>query len=214
MRRSEPPLHLLKAAFRYGMTRLMITFLAGIGLVLSALSQAGQAQTPAEPPAATAEEEVPADEMSLGEIPAAQTVELSVDLAKRAIDAFVLVRDKYAESPIYHYETLEEFVEKTDEGKKFEADIKSFGFASVGEWNVAISTVGLTYTSISEGPDYDVAAQIEEIKSDMTIAQDMKDRMIASLASLIPTEHNKQIIAELMKDETYREKLKLLAEEE
>jgi hypothetical protein len=196
------------------MTRLIITILAGAGLALLACSDAGQAQSDAQPPAAGKQDEVLPDEMSLGEVPAAQTVELTIDLAKRSIDAFVLVRDKYAESPIYHYETLEEFVAKTEEGKKFEIDVKSYGFANVGEWNVAISTVGLTYTSISEGPDYDVAAQIAEIKADMTIAQDMKDRMIASLTSLIPTEHNKEVIAELMKDETYREKLKLLAEEE
>ena len=144
----------------------------------------------------------------------AQTVELTADLAKKAIDAFVLVRDKYADSSIYQYETLEEFVEKTEEGKKFDADIKSFGFASVGEWNIAISTVGLTYTAVSDGPEYDVAAQIEEIKADMTIAKDMKDRMIASLSSLIPSANNTQVIAELMKDQIYKEKLQLLAEEE
>jgi len=38
------------------------------------------------------------DEMSLGEIPAIQTVELTPDMAKRAVDAFVLVRDKYKDS--------------------------------------------------------------------------------------------------------------------
>jgi hypothetical protein len=197
------------------MARLMITVMAGGGLLLLALTVAGVTQTPGDQPIPQAQEQtIPPDEITPDEVPPAQTVALTADLAKRAIDAFVLVRDKYAESPIYQYETLEEFIEKTEEGKKFEADIKSFGFATVAEWNIAISTVGLTYTSISEGPDYDVAAQIEEIKADMTIAQDMKDRMIASLSSLIPTEHNKQIIADLMKDPIYAEKLKLLAEEE
>jgi hypothetical protein len=38
--------------------------------------------------------------------------------------------------------------------------------------------------------------------------------MIASLSSLIPSANNTQVIAELMKDQIYKEKLQLLAEEE
>jgi hypothetical protein len=198
------------------MIRLVQSLLLSAGLLLLVWAEPVVAQNPpAQPPPDIAEEDtVPPDEMSLGEVPPAQTVELTVDLAKKAIDAFVLVRDKYADSALYQYETLEEFVTKTEEGKKFESDINSFGFTNVDEWNVAISTVGLTYTAVSEGPENDVASQIEEIKADMTIAKDMKDRMIASLTSLIPSENNKKVIAELMNDETYREKLKLLAEEE
>ena len=198
------------------MIRLLMVLISCAGFLVLASTESGMAQNAqGQPQPDVAEEEtIPPDEMSLGEVPPAQTVELSVDLAKKAIDAFVLVRDKYADSTIYQYETLEEFVEKTDDGKKFDADIKSFGFTTVAEWNVAISTVGLTYTAVSDGPGNDVASQIEEIRADMTIAKDMKDRMIASLSSLIPTENNKKVIAELMKDENYREKLKLLAEEE
>ena len=196
------------------MIRLMLVVISGAGFLMLAGTVPGLVQNPAPEPTIKEEDTVPPDETSLGEVQPAQTVELTADLAKKAIDAFVLVRDKYADSSIYQYETLEEFVEKTEEGKKFDADIKSFGFATVGEWNIAISTVGLTYTAVSDGPEYDVAAQIEEIKADMTIAKDMKDRMIASLSSLIPSANNTQVIAELMKDQIYKEKLQLLAEEE
>ena len=196
------------------MIRLMLVVISGAGFLMLAGTVPGLVQNPAPEPTIKEEDTVPPDETSLAEVQPAQTVELTADLAKKAIDAFVLVRDKYANSSIYQYETLEEFVEKTEEGKKLEADIKSFGFASVGEWNIAISTVGLTYTAVSDGPEYDVAAQIEEIKADMTIAKDMKDRMIASLSSLIPSANNTQVIAELMKDQIYKEKLQLLAEEE
>jgi len=198
------------------MIRLVNTLLASAGLLLLVGAEPVIAQNPPgqQAPDIAEEETVPPDEMSLGEVPPAQTVELTVDVARKAIDAFVLVRDKYADSAMYQYETLEEFVAKTEEGKKFESDIKTFGFTSVEEWNVAISTVGLTYTAVSEGPDNDIASQIEELQADKTIAKDMKDRMIASLSSLIPSENNKKVIGELMKNENYREKLKLLAEEE
>jgi hypothetical protein len=199
------------------MIRLVILLVSGAGLLVwigigPATTQTTEGQ--AAQPNTSEEETIPPDEMSLGEVPPDQTVELTLDVAKKAIDAFVLVRDKYADTTIYQYETLEEFVEKTDEGKRFDGDIKTFGFSTVGEWNVAISTVGLTYTAVSDGPAYDIAAQIDEIKADMTIAKDMKDRMIASLSSLIPSENNKKVLNDLIKDPNYSEKLRLLAEEE
>ncbi|HYM99416.1 MAG TPA: hypothetical protein VET25_06710, partial [Aestuariivirgaceae bacterium] len=123
------------------MIRLLMVLISCAGFLVLASAESGMAQNAqGQPQPDVAEEEtIPPDEMSLGEVPPAQTVELSVDLAKKAIDAFVLVRDKYADSTIYQYETLEEFVEKTDDGKKFDSDIKSFGFVTVAEWNVAIS---------------------------------------------------------------------------
>jgi hypothetical protein len=198
------------------MIRLAIAVAFSAGFLLLTGTQPGPAQNPPAQtlPEIAEEETIPPGGMTLGEVPPAQTIELTLDIAKKAVDAFVLVRDKYADSPIYQYETLEEFVQKTTEGKTFDADIKAFGFATVGEWNVAISTVGLTYTAVSDGPEYGIAAQIEEIKADTAIAQDMKDRMIASLASLIPSENNKKVVTELMKEQDYQEKLKLLAEEE
>ena len=154
------------------------------------------------------------DTMSLGDIPEIETVELTADVAKRAIDAFSMVREKYADTAIYEYEDLEEFVDKTDAGKKLEADVKSFGFGNVTEWNTAITSVGLAYSALNEDPSDNVEQQIAEIKADTNLAQDMKDRMVKSLSAMVPSENNKNVVQELVKDNTYAEKLKLLSEEE
>lgn len=151
---------------------------------------------------------------SLGEIPAIETVELTPDLAKRALDAYIMVREKYKDANLEEYENLQDFVDGTDEGKKFEADIKSFGFADVNEWNTAVTSVGVAYSSIVDDQSADIRQQIEDVKKDDAIAQDMKDRMIASLNAMIPSANNKSVVEELMKDAATGEKLKLLGEEQ
>jgi hypothetical protein len=159
-------------------------------------------------------ETVPQDDMSLGEIPIIDIVELTPKSARQGMDAFALVRERYADSSIYQYESLEEFVEKTEEGKKFEADIKSFGFATIDEWNKVITTIGLAYSAITDSPTEDIEKQIAEIRADTSLAQDMKDRMIKSLSAMVPTPNNRRILEDLAKDAAYGDKLKLLAEEE
>lgn len=158
------------------------------------------------------EETVPSPEAA--QIEPVKTVELTPELARKAIDGFVLARDNYANAMLDQYETLEEFANKSAEGKKLETDIKALGFKSLTEWEIAIATVSLTYGAVSEGSDYEVPQQIEEVKTDASISDDRKVQMIAWLNSLIPSPNNKAAILEVMQDDGYREKLKLLAEEE
>ncbi len=165
-------------------------------------------------PPPNADTETEPDTMSLGDIPEIETVELTADMAKRAVDAFSMVREKYADTAIYEYEDLEEFVDKTEAGKKLEADVKSFGFGNVTEWNTAITSVGLAYSALNENPSDNVEQQIAEIKADTNLAQDMKDRMVKSLSAMVPSQNNRNVVQELVKDNTYSEKLKLLSEEE
>jgi hypothetical protein len=176
-----------------------------------------EAQEPTPDSGAGTEQAIPDDSgeaTSLGEIPAIETVELTPDMAKRALDAYVMVREKYKDANLEEYENLQDFVDQTDAGKNFEADIKSYGFADVNEWNTAVTSLGVAYSSIIDDQSADIRQQIEDVKKDDTIAQDMKDRMIASLNAMIPSANNKAVATELMKDPVTTEKLKLLGEEQ
>jgi hypothetical protein len=164
--------------------------------------------------AASEDSEVSPDEMSLGEIPSIQTIELTPDIGRRAVDAFVLVRDKYKDANLEENENLQDFVDQTQDGKNFDADIKNHGFGSVNEWNIAITTVGFAYTALTDDQTGDIKLQIEEVRKDTSIAQDLKDKMIASLTAMIPSENNRRVVQEMMDEPAYSEKLKLLAEEE
>jgi len=160
----------------------------------------------AEPEAAPTDESGE-DDLNLGEIPDLKSIELTADIAKRALDTYLLVREKYKDADLESYDDLQEFVDKNERGQEFETDIKAAGFASVNDWNVAITTLGFTYSGLLDDPTADIKQQIDEIQNDDTIAQDLKDRMIASLNAMIPSENNKKVVADLMADPAYKEKL-------
>jgi hypothetical protein len=192
------------------MIRLIILSIAGAGLLLGAAETCrGQNTAPTLLPDA---QQSALDQPD--KVPPLKTIELTVDLAKKALDGFVLAREKYKDSMLDQYETLEDFIAKSADGKSLEADLEGLGFLSVAEWEIAIATVSLTYGAISDGTDYDVPQQIEEIKSDSSLTAAKKDELIRWLTSLIPSGNNKKVIEELMKDEAYRQKLELLSEEE
>jgi hypothetical protein len=184
-----------------------------------------QAEPPADggedltepPPPDTGEqtdtEDTSPDDLSFGEIPDVTVIELTDDIARRSIDALALVRDKYKDANLENYESWQDFVDKTEEGKKFEADIKTAGFANVDEWNVAVTSVSFAYSAITDNLADDLANQIAEIEKDTSLAQDMKDRMIKGLKAMIPSENNKKVVQAMIDDPAYTEKLKLLAEE-
>ena len=183
-------------------------------------------ETPAEPPAedltqpdpgqpaAGDDEGTSPDELSLGEIPVIETMELTPDIAKRALDSYLVTKEKYADTDLEQYENLQDFVDQTPEGKNFEADIKAAGFASVAEWNLAITTLGVIYGSVIDDQTPDLLQQIQEVEQDAELAQDMKDRMIKALKAMIPSDNNRKIIEDLMADPAYGAKLKQLDIEE
>jgi hypothetical protein len=153
------------------------------------------------------------DDLSFGEIPDVTVIELTADIARRSVDALALVKDKYKDANLENYESWQDFVDKTDEGKRFEADIKAAGFATVDEWNTAVTSVSFAYSALTDNLADDLETQIAEIEKDTSIAQDLKDRMIKGLKAMIPSENNKKIVQALIDDPAYTEKLKLLAEE-
>lgn len=177
------------------------------------LQQIAQNAEPEPSPAAADDESLSPGDMSLGEIPEIETIELTPGIARRAVDAYVVVKEKYKDAEFELYENLQDFVDQTAQGKDFETDIKAAGFANVGEWNVAITTVSFAYTGVIDDQSADIQSQIEEIQNDAELAQDMKDRMIASLKAMIPSENNRKVIQELIDDPAYTEKLKQLETE-
>ncbi len=154
------------------------------------------------------------DDFSVGEIPAVETVELTDDTARKSLDAYVLVREKYKDAELENYENLQDFVDGNSLGKAFEADIKSFGFATVNDWNIAITMVGFAYSNIVQDQSADIRAQIVEVEADTEMAQDMRDRMVAALKAMIPSDNNRKVVDGILKDPVYGEKLKQLESED
>lgn len=149
-------------------------------------------------------------EVSIGEIPVVQTTELTAEKTRKAIDAYVMVREKYKDAELENYEDLQEFVDQNKDGKAFEADVKAAGFATVNDWNLVIVTASLAYANIVDEQTDEINQQIDDIKDDTEMAQDMKDRLIASMQALIPSENNRKVVEAVMADPAYSEKIKQL----
>lgn len=170
--------------------------------------------TEPDPNQPTDNETPPSDEVSIGEIPEVHMVELTLDAAQRAVDAYVLLKDKYKDAALENFDSLQDFVDKDPQGKAFETDVKSAGFPNVDEWNQTVTAVSAAYSNIIDDQSTDINLQIEDVKKDTEMAQDMKDRIIASLNALIPTENNRKIVQQMIDNPAYAEKLKLLETEE
>jgi hypothetical protein len=173
-----------------------------------------QDQIDPDPNLPVEEEAAPGDDISLGEIPVVQMVELTADSAQRSIDAYVLLKDKYKDAKLEDFESLQDFVDRDAQGKAFEVDVKAAGFDNVTQWNDTITTVSSAYANIIDDQSADIKLQIEEVQKDVELAQDMKDRIVASLNALIPSENNRKIVQELIDNPAYTEKLKALETEE
>jgi hypothetical protein len=154
--------------------------------------------------------EAPSSELSQ----AAETVELTIDIAKRALDALAEVRDKYTTEGIENYATLEEFVAETEAGKRLEADIMAHGFADITDWNVAIMAVGFAYSAIIYDYEADLRQQIEDVRNDPNLDEEMRAQLVAGLTALMPSRGNRIVVQALLDDPIYRDKLRLLQEEE
>jgi hypothetical protein len=104
------------------------------------------------------------EDFSLGDIPIVETVELNALTARKALDAYVLVREKYKDAELENYENLQDFVDQAAQGKAFEADIKAAGFANVNEWNIIITTLSFAYDNSIDDQTADVKQKLLNCK--------------------------------------------------
>lgn len=139
-----------------------------------------------------------------------ETIELTPDLARRAIDGFVRLKEVYQDTDIAEYESLEHFVAEADEGPALEKDIKSFGFATVGDWNTAITSVSFAYAALSGTHEDEIKQELDNIKNEVDLDERMKKSLIEGLQSMLPSDNNKKIVGDLNKDADWARKLKLL----
>ena len=126
----------------------------------------------------------------------------------------MLLKEKYKDAKLEDFESLQDFVDRDALGKAFEVDVKAAGFENVTIWNDTITTVSNAYANIMDDQSADIKLQIEEVQKDTELAQDMKDRIVASLNALIPSENNRKVVQELIDNPAYTEKLKSLETEE
>ncbi len=144
------------------------------------------------------------------DIPELEVVELDLDTAKRALDAFAEVFGKFPDEEIAKYPTLQEFAEKSPLGRKFADIIHKHGFKSVREWNNVITNIGFAFSSIEEGHDDEIVRQITALERRGDMDEKRKERLLKYLRALIPSINNRKVVLKLLSEPEYRKKLELL----
>jgi len=140
-----------------------------------------------------------------------ESTELSLDAARRALDAYAAMRAKYSDEGLTGDQTLEQYAVSGAAGRRFAADIAAFGFHSVDEWNRVIASLGFALDAVVDDTEFRLRAEIARLKADTSMPARQRNRLIASLRAQIPSENNKVIVRQLILDPLYRDKLALLA---
>jgi hypothetical protein len=174
---------------------------------------AGDTPEVTDPAAGPATDGAGEEDFSMGDIPIVETIELTTEKAKKALDTYILVREKYKDAALENYENLQDFVDQSPQGKAFEADVKAAGFPNVIEWNTTITTLSFAYDNSVDDQTLSIKQQIEELNADTETAQDMRERMIKALQAMIPSDNNKKVLEEVKADPAYVEELKMLGTE-
>jgi len=174
----------------------------------------GPISSPNDAAGGKADPTMPSDRQDRERPEALATHELSLESARRAVDAFVAVRDRFTGDGIENYGSLEAFVAGTEAGRRLEAEIVAHGFSDITDWNLTIMAVGSAYSAMLYDYASDLRQQIEDVRGDRSLDEETRASLIAGLTALMPSRHNTAVLQALFDDPIYREKLKLLEEEE
>lgn len=141
-------------------------------------------------------------------------VELTEDSARRAIDAVILIEEKYDEETL---QRLGELDPEDAEGQipaSIANDIRSFGFNEAGEWSTTVRSVGFAYMAIQDDNLAEMEAAIAEIEADTSMPEELRARMLAMFTSMIPSQNNIDVVTALTADPDYAAKLETIFSDE
>ena len=148
---------------------------------------------------------------SIDDQPLVVGTELSLDAARRALDAYAAMRAKYSDEGLTGDQTLEQYASSSAAGRSFAADIAAFGFRNISEWSRVIASIGFALDAVVDNTEPELRAEIARLNADLSMPARQRSRLIASLRAQIPSENNKVIVRQLILDPLYRDKLALLA---
>lgn len=141
----------------------------------------------------------------------APQVELTADMARRAVDTFLEVQGKYGDNALDDPSDPKAIADTMkNEGiyDKVKSDVTHHGFSGVEDWAKTFTSVGLAASFVREGQDAgSVDRQIADLEKDEAVPQAMKDATIAMLRQMRPSENNIAVAKALLEDPAYKDKV-------
>jgi hypothetical protein len=147
---------------------------------------------------------------NMGGMPRIPTVELTDESAKNAIDAYLILREKYGdEIPPANQ------AQAATEGMAAAADVNSVvtgkGFKDTQDWQKAITSVVLAQGFLKKGDSADMDKKIAELEANPQIPAAYKQQMLGMLKNMRPSENNLKVVKALMADPAYAKKIAEIA---
>ncbi len=152
----------------------------------------------------------PSSAVPPGAAPQLQQVELSEDSAKRAIDTYLTLRDKYGDK-IPAPGKAQALQQGMSTAGEVNTIITGNGFADTGDWHKTLTSVALAYGFVKEGKEADMDAKIAEMKANTQLPENIKTQMVQMMTALRPSENNMKVVKGLAADPAYDAKLAQVA---
>ncbi len=139
---------------------------------------------------------------------------ITLQEAKNAIDALLLLREKYGD---YRFKGkvdgpagVIEAMKNSAVRKDIEADLKTHGFDSIDKWISTFVSVGLAVSYVKRNADGSLERKLEEIRNARDMPEPIRQQLIAMLTALVPPAGNEEIARKLLADPDYARKIERL----
>ncbi len=139
---------------------------------------------------------------------------LTLQEAKNAIDALLLLREKYKD---YHFKGqadgpagIIEAMKNSAIRAKIEKDLKSHGFSSIEDWVSAFVSAGLAVSYVKRNANGAVEKRVREIEADPNMPDDLKRQLVGMIRAMIPPKENEEVARKLLEDSGYAKKIETL----
>jgi hypothetical protein len=142
----------------------------------------------------------------VGGMPKIPTVELTDQSAKNAIDAYLILREKYGDKvpPANQAQALTHTAASLAD---LNTVLTGAGFKTIEDWQKAITSVVLAQGFLKNGKGDDMDKKIAELEANTQIPAAYKEQMLGMLKSMRPSENNLTVVKSLLADPTYGKKL-------
>ncbi|MGF7162758.1 hypothetical protein FHS85_004413 [Rhodoligotrophos appendicifer] len=148
-----------------------------------------------------------------GDIAPLVQVDLDPDVALRAVDVYLTLRDTIGTDQL---EALSE--QSSDESlttlvPEMKGILEKYGFADEDAWLEVLQSVILAYEALQDDSLEQAKQSLAEIQADTSMSPEQKGRAEAMLRSMIPSDTNMEVIRKMMRDPTVGAKLAQVLEE-
>lgn len=151
---------------------------------------------------------IPAGAPGLPAAPSIPKVALTSSTARQAVDAFLKIRNKYADVKPPSTKPGAA-VDGMLASQDISGIVNSYGFENPETWHGTLMNVVVAYGMLKDGDDQIAKfdEQIEKMKK-ADLPPQYRDQMMASIAAMRPSDGNLAVMKELMADPVYSAKLR------